>query len=362
MRGTPKLNKRPGSPFWYITFSEGRRSRRFSTGTGNRSQAERVLAQFLLERKKPQVSDEILVIDMLERYEAYKAGDATVGYNMKHLKPFFKSVAYSQVCNPLIREYTDMRLSQFAIRGKEKSKRKVSPSTVRRELDTLGAAFGYCRREGWIQDIAYIEKPKASKPRERWMTHKEVARLFAAAKHNKKLTLYIEIALNTGQRPSSILELKWFQVDLDSRLIHFNPEGREQTHKHRPTVYINDSLLPSLLGVKKRSEYVLGGIKSVKHAFRRACERAGLKGVTPYTLRHTAITWAVREGHSLALAGQLAGHKDPRTTMRYAKHDPSFTAGVVGSLATGAQLAHKMSKNVKFGKRRTKKSKGNQGC
>lgn len=291
-------------------------------------------------------ADRVRVIDMLERYEENKQ-DATIGYHMKHLKPFFEDMMLSQINNQAIRQYISKRTSQKTTQGKRKSKRNVSPSTVRRELDTLSAAFGYYRREGYIKEVPFIEKPAPSQPKERWLTHDEAGKLLAAAVTNKRLMLFIEIAMNTGARPSSILELKWFQVDLDSRLIHFNPEDRKQTNKHRPTVYINDSLLGSLLSAKMDSEYVLGGIKGVKHTFKRACERAGIEGVTPYTLRHTAITWAIRDGHSLALAGQLAGHRDPRTTMRYAKHDPSFTENITSSLATGAQLAHKIAKNIK---------------
>ncbi len=303
-------------------------------------------------------------MDMLERYEAQRPNDKAVMYTLRHLRPFFKDVALSQFCRATVREYIEHRMNQPVIIGRKKSARTVSRSTVRRELDTLSAALHFAYREGFIAEVPYIEKPAPSKPRERWLTHQEAGQLLAAASSNKRLLAYIEIAMNTGARPSSIMELKWFQVDLEKRLIHFNPEEREQTRKFRPTVYINDSLLPTLqrLHDKKNSEYVLGGIKSVKHQFKRACERSKLVGVTPYTLRHTAITWAVREGHSLALAGQLAGHKDPRTTMRYAKHDPSFTEGVVGALATGAQLAHNFAEQVKNEKKATKKVARKQTC
>lgn len=341
MRGTPKLSKRDESPYWYITFSQGRRSKRYSTGAVDREQAERVLAQYLLERQKPRLhaSDEIRVVDLLDRYAEAKQ-NVVVGYHLKHLKPYFKDMVLSHICNQTIRAYTAKRLSQKAIRGTAKSERTISPATVRRELDTLGAALGYAKTEGYITELPHIEKPEPSLPRQRWLTYEEAGKLLAAASSNKRLLLFIHVAMNTGARPSSILELKWFQVDLEKRLIHFNPDDRKQTHKHRPTVSINDSLLSALLSQEKKSEYVLGGIKSVKHAFRRACERAKLVGVTPYTLRHTAITWAAREGHSLALIGQMAGHRDPRTTMRYVKHDASFTVNVTGSLSTGALLAH----------------------
>lgn len=335
MRGQPKLIKRSDSPFWfiYIPPSGERGQSRFTTGETDSRKAELVFAQWLLERRKPQLAplEEIKIIDMLTRYAESKPDDATVRHNMKPLQAFFKDFNIAQICNPLVRDYIQRRGAEFATRGKKKSKRKVSPSTIRRELDTLGAALGFARREGYIKEAPYIEKPAASPPRERWLTHEEFSRLMKHA--SKPLKLYLQLAINTAARPSAIYALKWFQVDLKRRLIHFNPEGRVQTRKHRPSVSINDTLLVALKAARGDSEYVLGGVKSLKKAFAKACKEAELEGVTPYALRHTAITWAVQGGHSLANVGHLAGHKDPRTTMRYAKHDPSFTRAITDTLA-----------------------------
>lgn len=363
MRGTPKLDKRKGSPFWYITFSAGRRSKRFSTGTGNRSEAERVLAQFLIERRQTQALDELYVSDLLERYQAKKPNDMALEYNLRNLRPYFKDYAVSQLTRHSVNDYAEHRLKQYVVLGKGKGKRTVSPATVKRELDMLGAALNFGKREGLITEVPYFEKPKPSKPRERWLTQEEVQALFAASS-TANLTAFLHIAINTAARPSSVLELTWQQVDLEKRLIHFNPVGREQTKKYRPSIYINDSLLAFLTAWqdKCKSEFLCGGVKSIKKSFKASCDAAGIAGATPYTLRHTAVTWVVREGFSLALAGQLAGHKDPRTTMRYAKHDASFTAGVVTALASGVQLAHKIAKRGKKTKTAANKTKGKQAC
>jgi len=37
-------------------------------------------------------------------------------------------------------------------------------------------------------------------------------------------------------------------------------------------------------------------ILDVKKGFAAACKRAGLEGVTPHTLRHTAATWLMQRG------------------------------------------------------------------
>lgn len=274
-------------------------------------------------------------------------------YHMRHLIPYFQHMTGDHVCNPVMREYAVARMKQKACRGKKKSERNVSAGTVRRELDTFSAAFGLAKRDGYIKDAPFIERPKAAPPRERWLKKDEVAALLAASERDY-LTAYLMLAINTGARPSSILDLQWDQVDLDARLIHYNPPGRAQTHKHRPSVAINNELHVLLVALRDRAggDYVIARangerVASIKKAFKTACDRANLSGVTPYTLRHTAITWLIRGGVSLALAGQLAGHHEPRTTARYAKHDPSFTSAATNVLATGAQLAQNLAKRPK---------------
>jgi integrase len=289
-------------------------------------------------------------VDVMVRYQEYKKTEA-VDSHVTTLSAFFKGCAVSHICNPLMRDYAAQRLAQYTTIGARKGKKTVSPSSVRRELGTLAAALSFAKRERLIGEVPHIERPDETPPRERWLTPKEQAALIDACA-NPHILAFVMIGLNTGARPSSILELKWFQVDTDAAVIHFNPEGRAQTKKNRPSVSINSALLPVLLKLRKDAtcEYVISfkgkPVRSVKKAFRDACKRAGITGATPYTLRHTAITMMVRGGVSLALAGSVAGHKDPRTTSRYAKHDPSFTADAVQVLAAGENLAQLTAKKA----------------
>ena len=48
----------------------------------------------------------------------------------------------------------------------------------------------------------------------------------------------------TAARPDAIFDLTITQCDLENRLIHLNPEGREQTKKHRPTVKMLERIVP----------------------------------------------------------------------------------------------------------------------
>jgi integrase len=51
-------------------------------------------------------------------------------------------------------------------------------------------------------------------------------------------------------------------------------------------------------------------VGSVKTGFRAACLRAGLKDVTPHTLRHTAATWMCQAGFPLWEVAGFLGHKN----------------------------------------------------
>jgi integrase len=58
-------------------------------------------------------------------------------------------------------------------------------------------------------------------------------------------------------------------------------------------------------------------------AFRAAANDAGLEGVTPHILRHTAAVWMAAAGVSMARIAQYLGHDNSRTTEAiYARFAP----------------------------------------
>jgi len=64
--------------------------------------------------------------------------------------------------------------------------------------------------------------------------------------------------------------------------------------------------LPHLRRARRRGTdlgYVLhingDRILDIKKGFAAACDRAGIEGVTPHTLRHTSATWLMQAGTDL---------------------------------------------------------------
>jgi integrase len=201
--------------------------------------------------------------------------------------------------------------------GRYAEKRGRSPGTVRRELGVLRAAINYAHRHGRITRPVAVELPEGPKPRGRWLTRQEAARLIRAARTPQArlyLPLFILIGLYTGRRKEAILSLRWPQVDLKANTIDFEIEGRKRTSKKRGTVRIPARLLPHLVRARRRGTdlgYVLHDhgkrIGDIKKGFAAACKRAGLEGVSPHCLRHTAATWLMQAGTDLwEAAGFLA--------------------------------------------------------
>ena len=73
-------------------------------------------------------------------------------------------------------------------------------------------------------------------------------------------------------------------------------------------------------------------IKSVKIGFASAVKKAGLdKHVTPHTLRHTAATWLMDEGHKLWTVANYLGMSTQVLEKTYAKRHPDYQIEMVGA-------------------------------
>jgi integrase len=213
-------------------------------------------------------------------------------------------------------------------------RRQRSIGTMRFELGVLRAAINWAHKNGRLTRSVPVALPAAPAPRERWLTRQEAARLIRAARTHKArlyLPLFILIGLYTGRRKEAILSLRWPQIDLENGLIDFEVAGRNRTKKRRGRVRISARLLPHLRRARRRGTdvgYVLHingtRIGNIKRGFVAARTRAGLKGVSPHTLRHTAATWLMQAGVPIwEASGYLA--MSPQTLQNvYGHHHPDY--------------------------------------
>lgn len=211
----------------------------------------------------------------------------------------------------------------------------AKPGTIRYEMGVLLAAINHAAR--WKRllknDIPIIERPSLPEPKTRWMSRDEWAALLKHA--DGRLRDYLLIAYYTAARKDAVLTLTWSQIDLERNRISLNPEGRVQTKKRRPIIPIAPelhSVLKRLLaareGADEASEFVLG-MGSIRSAFERAVISAGLKGVTPHTIRHTRATHLLQDGVSVWAVAGLLGDRVEMVTQVYAHQCPDHLAEAI---------------------------------
>jgi integrase len=138
-------------------------------------------------------------------------------------------------------------------------------------------------------------------------------------------------------RRGAIEALTWKQVDFDTRVIHYLPDGAVQTSKRKASVPISDALLTVLRRAydERKGPYVLDGTSWIYDELRRVAAAAGIEGLTPHVLRHTAATIMARNGVDLWIIAGILGNTVAMVEKVYAKHNPDHGRGAVNTISAG---------------------------
>lgn len=134
-----------------------------------------------------------------------------------------------------------------------------------------------------------------------------------------------DAALRMGFAPNTVGG--WF--DLDRAIMYRIGDGERQTAKRRTPAPIPRQMLAHLRrwhahGAQWAVEIDGARVGDIKRAFASAAQRAGLENVTPHTLKHTAITWALQNGAEIwDCAGYFATSAETIEKV-YGHHSPKF--------------------------------------
>lgn len=332
-----KLRKIGNKENFYLCWSEDRRSKRISTGTNDPSRAQQFLADFINGWNSPPPKESITCEQIIERYLNYKDESyeddfrsrqayQSLVHSLKPIRDYFGSLTVESLTRKLSREYIEFH-----------KKEDKANATIRRHLALFTAALNFAHREGWIDKVPSLEKPKAPEARDKWMTPNQV-KAFLKECHTPHIRLFTLLALHTLSRKTAILDLRWSQVDFDNRLIDFNPPWRTQTKKRRVPVRINDNLYAALLEASEfaQTEFVIefNGKRVIdnKKAFARAAKNANLVWITPHVLRHTGATLLAQKGVSLWEIAGIMGDRLATVEKHYAKHHPDYLKKAIDAL------------------------------
>lgn len=310
-----------------LTFDERGKRRRYSLGTGDAREAQRLAPALYAELTRP---SGVTVADLWKGYELDKQGRAvlnTMRHTWKALAPHFATRDGDRITIDECRAYTAARLKA----GK-------SPGSIHTELGHLRTVLVWAQKRRLISHAPHIERPPKPDPKDRHLSRAEARRLLdAAALPHVRLAMHLMLA--TAARVSAVLDLTWDRVDMNRRVIHLRDPSDKTRRKGRATVPINDTLLAVLQEAKKGalSDYVVewGGerVLSIKRSIATAAEKAGVAGVSPHVFRHTAAVWMAEAGIDMAEIAQYLGHSTPSITYRvYARYSPTHLRKAANAL------------------------------
>jgi len=306
---------------WWV---DGKR-RRYRLAADARGDAEREAIDVIRrEREAPPGST---VEALWEAYRREKEGRrvaTAMRHEWKALGPHFGHLRPDQVTIDTCRAYIAKRRKQ-APKGKPKA--RVHDGTIWTELGHLRTVFVWAHSRRLIAFAPPVERPPKPAPKGRWLTHAEIHKLLAAPMaHHVRLAILL--MLSTAARVGAVLELRWDRVDFDRGHVDLRASDIGP-RKGRAVVPMNDGLRAALLAAREAAigDYVIewGGepVASIKTGFNAAVAEAGLKGVTPHVLRHTAAVHLAAAGVSMQRISQYLGHSNEAITASvYARFSP----------------------------------------
>ena len=202
-------------------------------------------------------------------------------------------------------------------------KKEVKADTICKELIVLRKLLDYFQPDD--NPARKIPMPKLlDKRKKRPLSIIEMQTFFRQLEKNRSsiyglLKEFVMLYLYAGMRPSEIIRLKPSDVRLDIQKIHVQGEtktGEDRSIDIHPELM---SILKSLLK-KAKGDYLFGKKllgPSLSRAIRKTMRSAGLSGITPYSLRHSFISYLLKHTRDLAYVMKQAGHKNIKTTQGY---------------------------------------------
>jgi integrase len=325
---------------YYVRWWEDGRHQRVSTGTADRAEAARYLIRFeagLASNPPPPRRTIGAILDgyLANRKERVAAYD-TLEVACMALRRHLGELEPDDLTREQSRLYAKRRRQEGYEVGPADARRRkpVSDGTIIRELVTLRAALRWAITEKWISQDPYIELPRTPRPRERWLTREEADRLLAGCR-TPHVRLYVALALYTAARRGAILGLQWSAVDFQAGVIDL---GHGTGTKRRGFVPIAEPLRPLLEGAAKAAtcpyvvEWSGAPVADIKTGFRDAMSRAGLSGVSPHTLRHTAATWMAMAGVPMSEIARFLSDSEKTVERVYAKWNPDYLRRAANAL------------------------------
>ena len=322
-KGQGSVFQHPHSPYWQLSYWDGKRQVRESARTTEHNEAvkllQRKLAEYVIGKaacpERIYVSALLqLVVDDYRRNDRADLQETEQRVN-RLLKPAFGHLRPA--------DFTTKALNDYIQERKQLGRQNA---TVNRELAHLRRAFrlGFEHDPQLVYRLPVIKALREDNVREGFL-ESDYYRLILDALSDECKPVFV-VAYHLGMRTGELLALKRSWVDLPEGLIHVN--GRVTKNREAKTAPIYGDMGPWLERLLRQGEtespecvwlFSRGGkqIRSFKGDWEQACFKAGVPDLLFHDLRRTAVRNMIRAGVPEKVAMQISGHKTASMLWRY---------------------------------------------
>ncbi|WP_029904007.1 tyrosine-type recombinase/integrase [Nocardia brasiliensis] len=241
----------------------------------------------------------------------------------KHIRPRWGSVRLADLAHDEIQEWVIEQVDRGAAGG-----------TVRKNLGVLSQICDHAviTRRIAVNPCGTVDRPKQSLGKRRYLSGVEVEQL---AEHAGGNWLAVMVLAYCGLRFAEVAGLQTSAVNLQRRRLQIERTITEvdgvlvtkapKDHQRRSVpfpAFLAEPLKQHLAGRQPDAEVFTsrrGAVLRVRNMRRAwwngAAKAAGLEGLTPHELRHTAASLAVSQGASVLALQRMLGHDKPSTTL-----------------------------------------------
>lgn len=352
------------SPYWYMSFMVNGKSVFRSTKTNNKALAQKIeneVRRKMLEETHFETKETVTLKEIIDEYMMTREGG----------KSYIKDQVYARkllghkMC-PRTRKLSDVfgfdgSMPFNEIKTKDlfrlwmaRKSEGIGQATFVHELLFINGLMKIARQLGYktpnidIKEFKKEQKIKAGKGKLRYLALEEETMLLKelhpdtpvkgltspdnltppARRARQDVYDLTVLLLDTGARHSEISCMEWKSVDLENGLINLYRSKVENESAIPMTDRVKEILLRRL-GDNEGNTFIFknksgDGVRNYcSAAFKAACRRAGIEGVTFHTLRHTTASRLAQANVSLQDIACLLGHTTVAMTQRYSHLQPS---------------------------------------
>ncbi len=314
------------SPYYQLVYLKNGKLTSKSTKAKKKKEALKFLYNFKGDQQKEILKKPISFSKFKTEYEQF-------------VQTSFSKSYWRNVCSSLaqfLKYAGDIQLNEINLRVLEAFLLIIfsrSKHTAFQHFRNLRAAFNKAIEWDYLSDNPFrkFRFPKLPKVHPAFISEVEFEKILEKVKTNLLKDIYVTL-FHTGMRAGELTNLKWNDVDLESRIItirntlEFSTKGKKDR-----IIPINEKLLrvmqnhfPKMINLNK-PQFIFERIPGIKLTidylskhFKKAVRAAKMNDqIHLHSLRHSFASNLVQKGVSLYVVKELLGHEDLKTTQIY---------------------------------------------